>query len=96
MADSELQELKVSIQQIDNKLDAYHEDVTILRTIVLGRNGDVGLIGNFERTRNDLNMRIDEACKENAKFRSKCILVLGILIGSGVLGGGVAAAFSYL
>jgi hypothetical protein len=89
MTDSEIQEIRTSLKEINSKLDSYHEAVTVLNTVVLGRNGDAGLVGAFEKSRDELNARMDEACEEQSKFRSKCILIFGILVGSGVLGGSI-------
>jgi len=89
MTESEIQEIKSGLKTINDKLDSYHEAVTILHTVVLGRNGDAGLVGAFEKSRDELDARISKACEEQSRFRSKCILVLGVLIGSGVLGGSV-------
>jgi hypothetical protein len=89
MTDSEILEIRADLKAISAKLDAYHESVTVLNTVVLGRNGDAGLVGAFEKSRDELNKRMDEACEEQSKFRSKCILVFGILVGSGVLGGSI-------
>jgi len=75
MTDSELREIneiKDSLKEINKKLDTYHEATLTLHTVVLGKNGDVGLVGKIA----DLT-----------RFQGRCLIVFGVLIGSGVLGG---------
>lgn len=87
MTDSEIQEIKTGLKEITDKLDKYHESVTVLNTVVLGKNGDAGLIGNFEQARDALNKRLDENCKETSMLKVRFWLLIGLLMGSGLLGG---------
>ncbi len=76
MTDSEIQEIKDGLKEIDSKLDKYHESVTILNTVVLGKNGDAGLVGKLEHN-----------CDETNMLKTRFWMLIGLLIGSGVLGG---------
>jgi hypothetical protein len=84
MTSSEIETILKRLDNIDDKLDKYHEATTILNTVVLGKNGDPGLV-----------RIVDENCKETMILKTRFWLLVGLLVGSGVLGGfGIAQLLS--
>ena len=73
MTDPEFQE------KVLEKLEIIVERQAIIKTVLLGANGDTGLVG-----------KVDDVCKSNNDLNGKFKLLVGVLIGSGVLAGSTA------
>ncbi len=63
-----------TLEQIDEKLDRVGNSLTEVKTVLLGKNGDKGLVGQVEAHERDLD-----------KIKGNYKLLVGILIGSNVL-----------
>ena len=63
-----------TLEQIDAKLDQVAVVVTELKVVLLGKNGDKGLVG-----------QVNDNSKKIATNRT----ILAAIIGSGILGGGI-------
>ena len=70
-----------TLEQIDEKLDRVENTVIELKTVLLGRNSDKGLVGQVD---------------DNAKKSNRNTVILAALIGSGVLGGGIVGLVQWL
>ena len=70
-----------TLEQIDCKLDRVENVVIELKTVLLGKNSDKGLVGQVD---------------ENTKKISTNRVILAAILGSGVLGGGVAGLVQLL
>lgn len=74
-----------TLEQIGEKLDRVENGVIELRTVLLGKNSDVGLVGDVTHLEKDVD-----------KLKGNQKTLIGILIGSGVFTGGVVAGLTKL
>ncbi len=58
------------------KLDRTHDTVIEIKTVLLGTDSDNGMVGDLKRL-----------AKSHYKLRTNFWLLIGILVGSGILGG---------
>ena len=65
------------------KIDETHDAVIQIKTVLLGTNGDLGLCGEFK----DLKA-------SHYRLKRNCVLVFGVLAGSGILTGSILAAIN--
>ena len=65
--------MPTTLKQIDEKLDRVESVVIELKTVLLGKNGDKGLVG-----------QVDDNCKSISHIK----IILAAILGSGLLGGG--------
>ncbi len=63
-----------TLEQIDEKLDRVENVVIELKTVILGKNSDKGLVG-----------KVNDNCKKT----DRNTIILAALIGSGALGSGI-------
>lgn len=70
-----------TLEQIDEKLDRVENVVIELKTVLLGKNSDKGLVGQVEN---------------NRRKTDRNTIVLAAIVGSGVLGGSVAGLLQLL
>ena len=75
------------LEEIKEKLDTIGEDVAVIKTTLLGNPGtqNGGVVGEVKALK-----------KDYYSFKSKAILIAGIIIGSGVLGVGISQALAIL
>jgi len=71
------------LHEINNKL-------TKVTTVLLGANGDEGLVGDVKKAIE----KCEENTKDLGKVRTKLYWLIGIIGGSGALGGGLWAGIS--
>ena len=67
----------------EKALDETHDAVIQIRTVLLGVNGDEGLVGI-----------VQQVVKEQSKLKKTVWTLIGILVGSGVISGSIFAALS--
>ncbi len=65
------------------KLDETHDTVGKIKTVLVGLNGDEGLVG-----------QVSEIGKSHYKLKRNFWMLVGFLVGSGVITGSVLAALS--
>ena len=70
-----------SLEQIDEKLDRVENLVIELKTVLLGKNSDKGLVG---------------LVNEHNKKINRIAIFLALLLGSGILGGGITGLIKLL
>lgn len=66
-------------------LQKTHDEVIKLKTVLLGANGDEGLIGEIKNIKTDVKTLNNRQHRMSRNFW----LLIGILVGSGILGTGV-------
>ena len=74
-----------TLEQIDEKLDSIEDTMIELKTVLLGKNSDKGLVG-----------QVEENCEQIDKLKGNYKTLVGILIGSGIFTGGVVAGLTKL
>lgn len=70
-----------TLKQIDEKLDRVENSVIEIKTVLLGADGDPGLVGLVE---------------DHEKKINRNTIILAAIIGSGLLGGGIAGLVQLL
>ena len=70
--------------KIDRKNLADHDAIIEIHTVLLGANGDDGLVGEVKRCA----VAIQEEVKELSKVKKVVYTLVGILVGSGAITGG--------
>ena len=80
MTDLEFQE------KVLEKLEIIVERQAIIKTVLLGANGDTGLVGKVD----DVIKTVDKLQENHDDLNGKFKLLIGVLIGSGVLAGSTA------
>ena len=71
--------------EVRKKIDETHDTVIELKTVLLGANGDEGLVGDVHKVIEG----IEENTKKINKLRVIVYVLIGILSGLGVLDGAV-------
>ncbi len=84
--------IEEKVDQLSKEMQGVRDDVRDIKTALTGLNGNAGLLKNFE---NHCNAN-DQLRDEFQSFRRQCLIIFGILIGSGVLGIGVLGVVSRL
>lgn len=75
----------MNYQDMNEKLDEISADVRDIKTVLKGYNGYPGLCKEHEELANDYY-----------KFKRTMLIIIGVLIGSGVLGGGIFSAMNLM
>lgn len=71
----------VTLERIDEKLDKVENSLIEIKTVLLGKNGDKGLVGQVQ---------------DHDRTIKTILIILAALIGSGVLGGGILGGIKLL
>ena len=74
-----------TLKQIDEKLDRVENVMIELKTVLLGKNHDKGLVG-----------QVEENTEQIVKIKGNYKTLVGILIGSGIFTGGAVAGLTKL
>lgn len=74
-----------TLEQIDEKLDRVENVMIELKTVLLGKNSDRGLVGEVENNTRDIG-----------RIKGNYKTLVGILIGSGIFTGGAVAGLTKL
>ncbi len=84
--------LEEKVDQLSTEMQIVRGDLRDIKTALTGFNGNSGLLKNFENH----CLSNDEMRDEFQSFRRQCLIIFGILIGSGVLGVSVLGVVSRL
>lgn len=74
-----------TLEQIDEKLDRVENTLIEVKTVLLGKNSDRGVVG-----------QVEDNTREIGKIKGNYKTLIGILIGSGIFTGGVVAGLTKL
>lgn len=74
-----------TLEQIDEKIDRVENTLIAVKTVLLGKNSDKGLVG-----------LVEHHSKEIDKIKGNYKTLVGVLIGSGVFTGGIVAGLTKL
>lgn len=72
-------------EQHSKQISETHDIALELKTVLLGKNSDKGLVGKVSESCD----KLEEIEKDHNKLKRQFWLVVGLLVGSGVLGGGI-------
>lgn len=72
----------------ERKLDKVVSSVAKIETALLGMNGHGGLLNDFEEHCEDSATKFDKLAEDYYAFKRLCFIIFGVLLGTGVLGGG--------
>ncbi len=84
--------IEEKVDQLATEMQRVRDDVRDIKIALTGFNGNAGLLQNFE---NHCNAN-DQLRDEFQSFRRQCLIIFGILVGSGILGIGVIGVVSRL